>query len=88
MRAVVQRVSRASVTVDSEVVGKIGPGFLVLLGVAAGDSEKQGAWLARKIAGLRVFPDSPDCLVDGYAQEDMPSRATRNHEANNNTTCL
>ena len=57
MRAVIQRVRSASVTVEEEVVGKIGPGFLVLLGVATGDDDDDGTWMARKIAGLRVFPD-------------------------------
>ena len=57
MRAVVQRVSRASVTVANEVVGEIGCGLLVLLGVAADDGEDDLVYLARKIAGLRVFED-------------------------------
>lgn len=57
MRAVVQRVATASVTVDSQVVGKIGRGFLVLLGITASDGETEAALLARKIAGLRVFED-------------------------------
>jgi D-tyrosyl-tRNA(Tyr) deacylase len=59
MRAVVQRVSRAKVTVDGKITGEIGPGFLVLLGVAEGDTEKDADYLADKIAGLRVFED-PD----------------------------
>lgn len=57
MRAVIQRVHRAGVTVDGEVVGAISRGFLVLLGVVGTDTEKEAAWLARKVAGLRVFPD-------------------------------
>ena len=57
MRAVVQRVRSASVTVDGDVVGEIDKGFLVLLGVATGDDDEAGTWMARKIAGLRVFPD-------------------------------
>ncbi len=57
MRAVLQRVSRASVTVDGEVVGQIGRGFVILVGVTHGDGEAQAAWLARKIGGLRVFED-------------------------------
>jgi len=57
MRAVVQRVRSASVTVEDDVVGEIGTGFLVLLGVATGDGDEDGTWMARKIAGLRVFPD-------------------------------
>lgn len=57
MRAVIQRVSRASVTVDGIVVGEIGSGLLVLLGVAAGDTEADADYLAEKIAGLRIFED-------------------------------
>ena len=57
MRAVIQRVSTAQVTVHGEVVGQIGRGLLVLLGVTAADGEAEAALLARKIAGLRVFED-------------------------------
>ncbi len=57
MRALIQRVSRASVQVDSEEAASIGRGYLVLLGVGAGDGEEQAAWLAHKIAGLRLFED-------------------------------
>ncbi|MCB0247352.1 MAG: D-tyrosyl-tRNA(Tyr) deacylase [Anaerolineae bacterium] len=57
MRAVVQRVSEASVTVDGRTVGAIGRGFLVLLGVTHVDGEAEAVWLARKIAGLRIFED-------------------------------
>lgn len=58
MRAVVQRVSRACVTVDGKVVGAIGAGFLVLLGVARGDGPEDARLLADKVAGLRVFDDA------------------------------
>jgi D-tyrosyl-tRNA(Tyr) deacylase len=57
MRAVIQRVSRASVTVDGEVVGKIERGLLVLLGVTHPDTETAADYLAEKIAGLRIFED-------------------------------
>lgn len=57
MKAVVQRVSRAKVTVAGEIVGEIGPGLLVLLGVAVGDGPEDVAFLAPKIAGLRIFED-------------------------------
>lgn len=57
MRVVLQRVSSASVTVEGSVVGAIDQGLLLLLGVAPDDTEAQGAWLANKIAGLRIFPD-------------------------------
>ncbi len=57
MRAVVQRVSRAQVKVNGEIVGEIGLGLLVLLGVGRDDGEADGTYLAEKIAGLRVFED-------------------------------
>jgi D-aminoacyl-tRNA deacylase len=57
MRAVVQRVSRAQVTVDREIVGELGHGLLVLLGVTHMDTEADAEYLAEKIAGLRVFED-------------------------------
>lgn len=57
MRAVVQRVSRAQVSVGEEVVGKIGPGLLVLLGVGKADAREDADYLAAKIVGLRVFED-------------------------------
>lgn len=58
MRAVIQRVSRASVTVDEEITGAIGLGILVLLGVGKGDQEKDADFLLEKIHGLRIFPDT------------------------------
>jgi len=58
VRAVVQRVARASVTVDDEVVGQIGRGFLVLLGVAGDDTQDDVVYMAKKVAGLRVFEDA------------------------------
>ena len=57
MRAVIQRVSRASVTVSGEVVGEIGAGLLVLLGVEQGDTQDDVVWMANKVVGLRVFED-------------------------------
>jgi len=57
MRAVVQRVSRARVTVGGEIVGEIGQGLLVLLGVGQSDTDTAADYLANKIAGLRVFDD-------------------------------
>ena len=57
MRAVVQRVSRASVTVANELTGEIGPGLMVLLGVTTTDTEADAIWLAEKIVGLRIFDD-------------------------------
>lgn len=58
MRALIQRVAEASVTVDGRTVAAIGRGFLVLLGVTHSDGEAEAAWLARKVAGLRVFDDA------------------------------
>jgi len=57
MRAVVQRVSQASVVVDSQTVGAIEQGLMVLLGVAQGDTVKDAVYLAEKTAGLRIFTD-------------------------------
>ena len=57
MRAIVQRVNRAQVNVGDEVVGKIGPGLMVLLGVAKTDTEADVDYLAAKIIGLRIFDD-------------------------------
>jgi D-tyrosyl-tRNA(Tyr) deacylase len=58
MRALVQRVSRASVSVDGELVSEIGPGLLVLLGVTHDDTEQQADWLADKVRALRIFADA------------------------------
>ncbi len=60
MRAVVQRVTRAKVTVNGQITGEIGLGVLVLLGVGHGDTEADATYLAEKIAGLRVFEDADE----------------------------
>ena len=57
MRAVLTRVNSASVAIDGEVVGKIGKGFLILLGVGPNDTEKECRYLAEKMLGLRIFED-------------------------------
>ena len=57
MKALVQRVSRASVSVNDDVVGKIGPGLVVLLGIARDDSQDDARYLANKVANLRIFAD-------------------------------
>ncbi len=57
MRALIQRVSEASVTVDGEVIGEVGPGLLVLVCAMAGDSEAQAEQLAAKISKMRIFKD-------------------------------
>jgi D-tyrosyl-tRNA(Tyr) deacylase len=69
MRALVQRVSEASVTVDGEVVGAIGPGLLVLLGVTHTDDEAMADRLADKVRALRVFADA-----DGRMNEPLGDR--------------
>ena len=58
MRALVQRVLSASVSVGGEVRGEIGPGLLVLLGATHVDSDQDAKWLAEKVAGLRIFADA------------------------------
>jgi D-aminoacyl-tRNA deacylase len=58
MRAVIYRVAWARVLVEREVVGEVGPGLLVLVGVAHDDGPAEAAWLADKVAGLRVFEDA------------------------------
>jgi len=58
MRSIIQRVSRAKVTVDGEITGEIGRGMLVLLGVARGDSEKEALYLLEKTMNLRIFEDA------------------------------
>jgi D-aminoacyl-tRNA deacylase len=69
VRALVQRVSRASVDVAGERVAEIGPGLLVLLGVTHGDTEMQARWLADKVRALRVFRDA-----DGRMNEPLGER--------------
>ncbi len=68
MRAVVQRVSRAAVTVGGEVVGRIGRGLLVLLGVGQEDTAADARWLADKITGLRIFEDADGKMNVGLAE--------------------
>lgn len=60
MRAVLTRVNSAAVAIDGEVVGKIGKGFLILLGVGPDDTEKECRYLAEKALGLRIFTDEND----------------------------
>lgn len=57
MKALVQRVSQACLSVDNKIVSKIGPGLVCYLGVGQNDQEKDLVWLARKVAGLRIFAD-------------------------------
>ena len=67
MRAVLTRVRSASVTIDGETVGKIGKGFLVLLGVHTSDTAAQAEWMADRICGLRVFEDEAGKMNVGPA---------------------
>jgi D-tyrosyl-tRNA(Tyr) deacylase len=60
MRALIQRVARASVRVGGGVVGEIGPGLVVLVCAMRGDNEAESAWLARKVVNLRIFRDEQD----------------------------
>jgi D-tyrosyl-tRNA(Tyr) deacylase len=69
VRALVQRVSRASVDVDGERVAEIGPGLLVLLGVTHDDTDAEALWLAGKVRALRVFSDA-----DGRMNEPLGER--------------
>jgi D-tyrosyl-tRNA(Tyr) deacylase len=69
MRALVQRVSHAAVTVDGETVAAIGPGLFVLLGVSRNDQEADADWLANKVRALRVFPDG-----EGRMNEPLGTR--------------
>ena len=69
MRALIQRVSRASVSAEGQRVSSIGEGLLVLLGVAREDTERDADWLADKVRALRVFPDG-----DGRMNESLGER--------------
>jgi D-tyrosyl-tRNA(Tyr) deacylase len=66
MRAILQRVTRAKVTIGADVTGEIGRGWLVLLGIAPGDGAKEINWLAEKVAHLRAFADA-----DGKMNRDV-----------------
>jgi len=68
MRAIVQRVSRAEVRIEGRVAGKIGRGFVVLLGVAGGDDETDAAFLADRILGMRIFADGAGKMNLSIAQ--------------------
>jgi len=70
MRAVLQRVSQASCTVDGEITGAIDTGFLVLLGIEDADTDEDLQWLAQKIAGMRVFGDENGLMNKALADVD------------------
>ncbi|MEI7560284.1 MAG: D-aminoacyl-tRNA deacylase [Actinomycetes bacterium] len=71
MKAIVQRVSRASVTVDGQRVSEIGPGLLVLAGVTHGDGPEQVARLARRILALRVFPSDKGDMDEALGEREV-----------------
>ena len=68
MRVVLQRVVRASVTIDGNTVGEIGPGFCLLVGFSHTDTPAQVAWMAEKIVGLRLFSDEEGKMNLGLAE--------------------
>jgi D-tyrosyl-tRNA(Tyr) deacylase len=70
MRAVIQRVSTASVTIHGDMKSAIGPGFMVLLGIETEDNKEDAEWLAKKIAGLRVFSDDAGLMNKDLSEID------------------
>ncbi|MGH7534396.1 MAG: D-aminoacyl-tRNA deacylase [Gemmatimonadales bacterium] len=68
MRVVLQRVSRASVTIDGQVAGAIARGFCLLVGFTHGDTAAQADWMAEKVVGLRLFPDGEGKMNLGLAE--------------------
>jgi D-aminoacyl-tRNA deacylase len=71
VRAVVQRVCRAAVSVEGEVVSAIGPGLLVLLGVTHGDGVREADWLSRKIRALRIFADAEGRMNEPLGRREV-----------------
>lgn len=71
MRALVQRVSRAAVSVDGRNVSSIGPGLLVLLGVSREDADHDADWLADKVRALRVFPDAEGRMNEPLGEREV-----------------
>ena len=72
MRVVLQRVSRARVTISGRVAGEIGAGLLLLVGFTAGDSDEAAAWMADKVVGLRIFPDDEGKMNRSLDELDPP----------------
>ena len=70
MRAVIQRVSRASVRVEGEIISKIGKGLLVLLGIENADGQQDIEWLSKKIVNLRVFNDQDGVMNESVLQQN------------------
>jgi len=71
LKAVVQRVTSASVTVDGQVVSQIGPGMLVLLGVAGGDTAAEAERMSRKLLKLRIFPDGEGRMSEAPGDREI-----------------
>jgi D-aminoacyl-tRNA deacylase len=71
VRALVQRVGRASVSVEGELVSAIGAGLLVLLGVASGDGTRDADWLADKVRALRIFPDAGGRMNEPLGEREV-----------------
>jgi D-tyrosyl-tRNA(Tyr) deacylase len=71
VRALVQRVARASVAVDGAIVASIGPGLLVLLGVAGRDGEQDADWLADKVRALRIFADAEGKMNEPLGEREI-----------------
>jgi D-aminoacyl-tRNA deacylase len=71
VRAVVQRVSRAAVSVGGELVSEIGPGMLVLLGVGREDGEREADWLADKVLALRIFADEEGRMNEPLGEREV-----------------
>jgi D-tyrosyl-tRNA(Tyr) deacylase len=71
LRALIQRVSRASVSVAGDTVSSIGPGLLVLLGVGRGDAPEDADWLAAKVRSLRVFPDQSGRMNESLGEREL-----------------
>ena len=80
MRAVIQRVTRASVTVNGEIVGEIGNGLVVLLGIARDDTEKDATYLIEKIAALRIFDTNVDRMRTVAAELEASSAQSIDEE--------
>ncbi len=70
MRVIVQRVNKGAVSIDGQIVGAIGRGVVLLVGVTHGDTEAAADWLARKVAGLRIFEDADGKMNAGLLDVD------------------
>ncbi len=71
MRALVQRVTRATVAVNGRIVSQVGPGLLVLLGVARDDTERDADWLADKVRALRIFGDAEGRMNEPLGEREV-----------------